>query len=188
MIFNIIKIYFLLLIIKLILLDKIDQIALKNMLLSKLKLSYYSTNSSIRYLDKLIIDKFKKIYYLLFLPFNDNNYLITHTSGSIYTSYIVRYYPKLSKDLQNKFTWYKTFKENNINHPKIIAYNYKNESKILENIINEKKYILKPIVGEQGYDVQIIKGNQIKKMLKEKKDVIIQQLLKDCSNLLCISL
>ena len=174
MIHNVIKIYCLLILLKLIFLDKIDRIALINSF-------YYSTSSSKKYFHKLLLDKFKKFYYLLYLPFYDNNYLITHTSGSIYTTYVFRYYPKLAKNLDNKYYWYKIFKKYNINHPNIVALNYKNKSKILENNYDKsKKYIFKPIFGEQGYDVKLIKGSNIKYYLKNHKNFLIQQLLKDC--------
>ena len=173
MIKKILKIYSVLFLLKLILLDRIDQVAILNTF-------YYTSVSTKKYMHKLIFDKFKKMYYLLFLPFYHNNYIITHTSGAIYTSYVFRYYPKLAIQLQNKYFWYKILQKFNINHPKIIAYNYKNKSKILEKINKNKKYILKPIIGEQGYDVKLIKGSQIKNYLKKYKGILIQELLKDC--------
>ena len=126
------------------------------------------------------LKKIKTVFHGLLIPFHNKNYLAKITEGSIYTSYIYKFYPNIAKKLNYKMYWNNIFIKYNINHPKIIATSLDNKIVKYNKYSNNKYYIAKPNNGICGEDVKKVKGNEIIKYLKKNKDTIVQELLLDC--------
>jgi hypothetical protein len=116
---------------------------------------------------------------LLMVPFMDIDYLSRSHKGSIYSSYLLKtHYNDLSK-FNSKYYWYNIFRQNGINTPKIVGYSLDNK-KYIGDYDETKKYISKPNNGTLGYNVNIVSGKDIKNIINNNDNIIIQDKLYDC--------
>jgi len=153
-------------------LDELDKEALINLLSVgnhfHVPLTFYQT--------------FKVIYDFLMIPFRNNYWFSILTEGAVYSLYLYKKHPTISKDLNNKVYWANVFKKNNIKYPITIAYIKNNKFYKINNIEMNKMYLCKPIYGALGNGVFKIKGKDITENNNKYNDVIFQELLKDCIN------
>lgn len=90
----------------------------------------------------------------------------------------------LTKKMQSKLFWYKTFKNNNILTPEIYYY-YNSESKRLQKInelpYNINTFIIKPEYGTEGSNIIKADYNTYTKLLSNtKQNLILQEYVLDC--------
>jgi glutathione synthase/RimK-type ligase-like ATP-grasp enzyme len=98
--------------------------------------------------------------------------------GSFHPVIISLMYDKeLTKKLQSKLFWYDCFTENKIKTPKVYYHLLDKPIKINE-LSYADYYILKPNYGTQGKGIKRIKIEEITNHLK--KDLIVQEYIKDC--------
>lgn len=123
-------------------------------------------------------------FYFLFkllLPFRilvDEHAFAKVTAGALYNFHLVPY--ELALSTEDKLYMHNVFVENNLSTPILYAYSNDHEWVMVENIDEKETYILKPRYGCFGNDIEMIKGHEIHARLK--KDFLVQQFLKDCTN------
>ena len=131
-----------------------------------------NTDSSMNYSDIILRST------TLLIPCKNNIKFDNITEISYNNLYLLKYNFKLLNNGFDKIYWNTIFEENNINTPKLIAYNYLDETYI--NYYDSNKYYLKkPIFGSRGINIEKIKGDEINNILKDK-NILIQELLVDC--------
>lgn len=119
----------------------------------------------------------KKVIKLLIPLRNDIKFDLV-TELSYLNLYLSKLNNKLFLNFFDKIYWNDIFLKNNINTPKLIAYNYKNNI-YCDNYNNNLNYLKKPIFGSQGSNIEKIKGTEINEYLKNE-NTMIQELLIDC--------
>jgi len=85
---------------------------------------------------------------------------------------------KITRKMQSKLFWYYTFKENDINTPKVYYYKDKNKNYLI-NSIDTKNFILKPEYGTEGVNIKKATLDEFIK-IESRSSLLLQEYVKDC--------
>jgi hypothetical protein len=151
-------------------------------ILDRLSLFYTITNPSKYVSDIPFSTSFLKYFiHFLLIPFKPKEYFSQFTEGGLYTSYLldILTIDELNK-LNSKLYWNDVFIKNGILHPKLVVVK---EDGIITYYgrIENKYYIQKPIYGTLGNGVIKIHGKDIQSSLTRNDNIIIQEMLSDCT-------
>lgn len=172
-ILNIILIYVILFLIRLITLEPID----RNTFLKFINIFQKEPKRDLN------VSIYKKLYFLflgLQIPFRGKDFFSKFSEGALYNTYSNKEKRK-NHDVDSKFFWYNLFKNNNIPHPKLILTKRNNKIQHYNRIVSNKNYIIKPIYGTLGKNVEKVQGSKINKKIKNLDNIIIQDMLRDCN-------
>ncbi len=118
----------------------------------------------------------------LFIPFKSKPYFSQFTEGGLYTSYLLKI---LSLDelrkLNSKLYWNDVFVKQGILHPTLMIVKENGLITYYGTIQENNYYIQKPIHGTLGNGVIKIHSKDIQTSLNQNDNIIIQELLTDCT-------
>lgn len=158
-------------------LDDIDQTALKNTVLC---LGNPAVTAGVNFRDVFEIPLRKIAHYTwesLSLPFRRTSYFSELSEGGFYGLECIR--RGVDGPLNDKLHWANLFEKHSIPYPKTIAYTHGREVTYVNRWDSHSTYVSKPRFGMMGIGVHRILGANIPAELG-KKNIIIQELLKDC--------
>lgn len=104
---------------------------------------------------------------------------LPHVMGHSRINLYLNSYSAPDEVFENKFYWFLFCKKYKFNHPKTYIVKQLNTIYKFNEINDKKTYIIKPLTGCQGFGIEKIKGHLLNKLLKEKDNFLIQDLLED---------
>lgn len=151
-------------------LDCVDKRALKNAARYAIKNPGMSAELPFKKIAKYIPE-------VLSLPFRPISHFSILSEGSVYG--LVHFDKNFNNLLNDKVHWAHLFEKHNILYPKTVAYTDGNDVVNVNGWDRDKTYVSKPRYGMLGIGVHRVSGDNVSAELR-KKDIIIQDLLKDC--------
>lgn len=149
--------------------------------LNKTAIRYFIKNVSLHSCDKLSFKKYlQEIFHIFILPFRNQSYFEKYTEGGVYSSYFFEINKPLAIKMNDKIFWNILFKENNINHPKLIVYKRNHRIYKHNQIKNDLFYICKPIYGCLGANITKVQGKDVQRYLEKNNNILVQEHLFDC--------
>jgi hypothetical protein len=140
--------------------------------------NYKKINTNMEYNKSYHIKHIKRF---LKIPFKPRGYYEQMNRGTTLSGYLYEYqFDYVNEFRNNKLFWGREFPKWNIPTPRIVAYKENGLVTKIDRIKANKVYFEKPIYGTLSYNAMKVKGDDVRKHLLQKDNIVVQELLSDC--------